>query len=165
VGAFLNSFLVEIAGAIVALVLSLVIKNEKWKLIILFSGAILVVGLLANKSQTEQSVANSLNGIWIGEVYQENLDIWYSTVLTLENCQPDNLCGSVSYPDLQCGGSLKLDEGSPVLIKLTEQITYGNPRCKDGVLITLEWIEGTTWQASYIADEELVAEARLTRDH
>jgi hypothetical protein len=72
------------------------------------------------------------------------------------------MCGTVDYPDLDCGGRITMVKKEPATITLTEETTYGNPSCANQIEILLRWINGSTWEATYTFENKVVASGFLT---
>jgi hypothetical protein len=89
----------------------------------------------------------SYTGRWTGWVNQPEATQRYSTILTLANCKSNEVCGTVVYPELSCGGELTYLYREADRAVLLESITFGN--CVQDAVITLEQTDGELWKAIY----------------
>lgn len=89
---------------------------------------------------------NAINGRWEGIVTQPGYGD-YDTIIELNGCTPNQVCGTVDYPSLACGGVVTLTEVGDGWIRLFEDSQYGN--CIDGEIVLTQLTLGQ-WQADYI---------------
>jgi hypothetical protein len=83
------------------------------------------------------------DGTWRGSVDQAGSGD-YTVVLVLSECASNSLCGTVSYPELSCGGTAAYLSSSGSTLFFYENITYGS-RCVDGGEFTLQPLADDEW--------------------
>lgn len=126
--------------------------------------------LAVRESRPQDAGANAADpmvqflGIWRGVVKQK----WarrYSVVVAMDGESRNQIVGSIEYPELDCGGSLRLVESSLTRVRLAEMLTYGHGRCVSGGQITIERPIGRNAAWNWAdGDPRHLASAVLTRD-
>jgi hypothetical protein len=76
------------------------------------------------------------SGPWIGDAIQNN-SIEFDILLTLPGGDTGTVVGIVTYPSLNCGGTLTLESQTEDSITLHENITFGIPFCIDQGTVVL----------------------------
>lgn len=80
-----------------------------------------------------QSINSSIIGRWSGNVIEVGRSDYYTVNLTIHQANPGDMAGTVSYPDYNCGGSLKLldvnYEKGIYMAAFDEQLTFGQADC------------------------------------
>ena len=100
--------------------------------------ALSVIGVLlsAYSAVSYGAVPASFSGTWSGSAIQNNSTSW-SILLALSDDEIGAIVGSVAYPSLGCGGTLRLESVASDSITLFEEITFGAHACVDEVSVTL----------------------------
>jgi dipeptidyl aminopeptidase/acylaminoacyl peptidase len=73
-------------------------------------------------------------GTWSGDVRQF-MAPHYSVLFTLRGGAAGTVVGTIDYPEVDCGGSLTLENVAADYVRLRESITHG--RCTDGGTIAI----------------------------
>lgn len=99
----------------------------------------------------------TITGRWSGEVSGQYGS--FSPVLVLTSCSLNQICGTVEYSSLACGGEITLVDVNDHSVYLYQDITYGN--CLDDY-IRLEQVSDDRWQAVYFLNEQEISRGILT---
>ena len=112
--------------------------RHRWLLFVaaLAAGYALIAPIVRHyRNKLPASVASSpVTGVWHGMVRQKDLDSTYAIILDLPSAEG----GTVRYPALHCGGTVRYDNAVGNVLYYTEHITDGREtRCQDGGTIRL----------------------------
>ncbi len=88
------------------------------------------------------------SGTWRGSVRQF-LAKPYSVVITLRNGEVGTVVGTIDYPELKCGGSLRLIETASERVQLGEELLYGSNVCVGSGTIVLADFRGRAAEWSW----------------
>lgn len=90
------------------------------------------------------------SGTWRGKVHQDTGTVHdYTTTFSLRAGAVGDVVGEISYPELDCSGSLTLTAAWSDEIWVDELITQGTARCLDEGKIRLRPVAGGTFEWEY----------------
>lgn len=119
--------------------------------------------VLANDNiQTNSGNVAWYHGVWEGWTIQTNPNSQYTTVLSIVEGDINTIVGTTAYPELRCGGTVKLVSQSASKIVLHETITYGN--CIDNGIIDLTLVNNSTSQFHWYSNSHpAIADSTLSQ--
>jgi len=91
----------------------------------------------------------TIKGTWRGEINQVGYGS-YPAVITLHNIVKDIKCASITYPTLNCGGSLSCIDIQDEKYTFREQIEYGGANCIDNGIIHLIKLDENTFKYEWV---------------
>ncbi|HRQ39775.1 MAG TPA: S8 family peptidase [Chloroflexota bacterium] len=115
------------------------------KFFVLIVVILITISLLNNTHSTKlyaekqnantQGIPMNYVGVWSGQGTQINPTNSWSVLLTLTEGNIGTIVGSIAYPSLRCGGTLRLLGVNNNSIELLEDITYGTNCIDEGTIV------------------------------